>query len=105
MKNFWLEYAKKERRTFHDIIVEGMYAWPTDLEMANALESLATTLVHNFYAGKNIPFDEDDLIQELLFFAYEKLPRFDPEKGNAFHYFTTCMLGHLRQFWRAPKRK
>ena len=31
------------------------------------------------------------------------MEKFDPTKGKAFNYMTTCILNHFRQLWRTAK--
>jgi len=45
--------------------------------------------------------DIDDAIQEGVLICFEKIDRFDPRKGKAFNYMTTCILNHYRQIYRS----
>jgi DNA-directed RNA polymerase specialized sigma subunit len=47
--------------------------------------------------------DEDDAIQEGIMICFEKINRFDPRKGKAFNYMTTCILNHFRQLYRSAR--
>lgn len=47
--------------------------------------------------------DRDDAIQECMMVAWQKMNRYDPQKGKAVNFFTTIMLGHLRQIYRSAK--
>lgn len=47
--------------------------------------------------------DVDDAIQEGVLICFEKIDRFDPRKGKAFNYMTTCILNHFRQLYRSAK--
>lgn len=47
--------------------------------------------------------DIDDAIQEGVLICFEKIDRFDPRKGKAFNYMTTCVLNHLRQLYRSAR--
>ncbi len=47
--------------------------------------------------------DIDDAIQEGVLICFEKIDRFDPRKGKAFNYMTTCILNHLRQQYRSAR--
>ena len=40
--------------------------------------------------------DPDDAIQEGVLICFEKVDRFDPSKGKAFNYMTTCIINHFR---------
>jgi len=44
--------------------------------------------------------EKEDAMQECVIMGLDKVKRFDPEKGRAFNFFTTCMMGHLRQLYR-----
>jgi DNA-directed RNA polymerase specialized sigma subunit len=47
--------------------------------------------------------DVDDAIQEGVLICFEKIDRFDPRKGKAFNYMTTCILNHFRQLYRSAR--
>lgn len=47
--------------------------------------------------------DADDAVQEGVMICFEKIDRFDPEKGKAFNYMTTCIYNHFRQLYRTAK--
>lgn len=47
--------------------------------------------------------DDEDAIQEGVWICFEKIDRFDPVKGKAFNYLTTCILHHFRQLYRSAK--
>jgi DNA-directed RNA polymerase specialized sigma subunit len=47
--------------------------------------------------------DIDDAIQEGVLICFEKIDRFDPRKGKAFNYMTTCILNHMRQLYRSAR--
>jgi DNA-directed RNA polymerase specialized sigma subunit len=54
------------------------------------------------YAKFNL-IDMYDAIQEGVMICFEKIDRFDPIKGKAFNYMTTCCLNHFRQLYRTAK--
>ena len=68
-------------------------------ELATAFYTLANNIVN--YAKFNL--DGDDLIQEMVMTCFEKTSRFNPKRGKAFNYFSTCMLNSARQSWRSAK--
>ncbi len=35
--------------------------------------------------------------------CFDKIDRFDPSKGKAFNYMTTCILNHYRQLYRTAR--
>lgn len=47
--------------------------------------------------------DVDDAIQEGVMICFDKIDRFDPRKGKAFNYMTTCILNHFRQLYRTAR--
>ena len=47
--------------------------------------------------------DEDDAVQEGVLICFERAEKFDPQKGKAFNYMTTCILNHFRQLWRSAR--
>jgi DNA-directed RNA polymerase specialized sigma subunit len=47
--------------------------------------------------------DADDAIQEGVMICFEKVDRFDPNKGKAFNYMTTCIINHFRQLYRTAR--
>lgn len=69
-------------------------------DLAGAFYALSENLVR--YA-KDIIVDSDDAIQEGVMICFEKIDRFNPEKGKAFNYMTTCILNHYRQIYRTSK--
>ena len=70
-----------------------------------------TQLAYAFYIlAENITnyakfsgIDVDDAIQEGVLICFEKINRFDPRKGKAFNYMTTCILNHYRQLYRSAR--
>jgi DNA-directed RNA polymerase specialized sigma subunit len=77
------------------------------IQFNNAQKDLATafyTLSENIvrYAKFNL-IDQDDAIQEGVMICFEKIDRFDPAKGKAFNYMTTCILNHFRQLYRTAR--
>lgn len=66
-------------------------------QLAFAFYTLSENIVR--YAKFNI--DPDDAIQEGVLICFEKIDRFDPSKGKAFNYMTTCILNHFRQLYRS----
>ena len=47
--------------------------------------------------------DPDDAVQEGVLICFEKVDRFDPTKGKAFNYMTTCIINHFRQLYRTAR--
>ena len=47
--------------------------------------------------------DGEDAVQDGAVICLEKIDRFDPSKGSAFNYLTTCVLNHFRQLWRSAR--
>jgi hypothetical protein len=69
-------------------------------ELAIAFYLLSENIVR--YAKFNL-IDQDDAVQEGVMICFEKIDRFDPEKGKAFNYMTTCILNHFRQMYRTAR--
>lgn len=47
--------------------------------------------------------DIDDAIQEGVMICFQKIDLFQPDKGKAFNYMTTCILNHYRQLYRTAR--
>lgn len=61
-------------------------------------------LAENILRYRKFHFVEvDDAIQEFTLICFDKIDRFDPSKGKAFSYMTTCILNHYRQLYRAAR--
>lgn len=74
------------------------------IEAQNILAIAFYTLSQNIVRyAKFSNIDEDDAIQEGVLICFERAEKFDPEKGKAFNYMTTCILNHFRQLWRTAK--
>lgn len=69
-------------------------------QLAIAFYTLSENIVR--YAKFNL-IDQDDAIQEGVMICFEKIDRFDPRKGKAFNYMTTCILNHFRQLYRTAR--
>ena len=69
-------------------------------ELAKEFYKLSENLVR--YA-KDIIVDSDDAVQEGVMICFEKIDRFNPDKGKAFNYMTTCILNHFRQIFRTSR--
>lgn len=69
-------------------------------DLALAFYTLSENIVR--YAKFNL-IDQDDAIQEGVMICFEKIDRFDPKKGKAFNYMTTCILNHFRQLYRTAR--
>lgn len=68
--------------------------------LAQAFYTLSENLVR--FAKFHL-IDSDDALQEGVVICFEKIDRFDPEKGKAFNYMTTCILNHFRQLYRSAR--
>lgn len=68
--------------------------------LASAFYTLSENIVR--YAKFNL-IDQDDAVQEGVVICFEKIDRFNPEKGKAFNYMTTCILNHFRQLYRTAR--
>jgi DNA-directed RNA polymerase specialized sigma subunit len=80
-------------------------------EICDNFQTHQQQLAHAFYLlSENIAhwakfngIDMDDAIQEGVLICFEKIDRFDPRKGKAFNYLSTCVLNHLRQLYRGAR--
>ncbi len=45
----------------------------------------------------------EDAVQEGVIICFDKIDRFDPRKGKAFNYMTTCILNHFRHLYRTAR--
>ena len=70
------------------------------IELAKAFYTLSQNIVK--YA-KFSHIDEDDSVQEGVVICFERAEKFDPSKGKAFNYMTTCILNHFKQLYRAAR--
>lgn len=59
--------------------------------------------IANYYINSYSGFDVDDATQEAVLVCFEKIDKFDPRKGKAFNYMTTCIINHFRQIYRSNK--
>lgn len=57
----------------------------------------------NYYINRYSGVGVDDATQEGVMICFEKIDRFDPDKGKAFSYMTTCIVNHFRQIYRSNK--
>ena len=69
-------------------------------DLATTFYTLSQNIVR--YAKFNL-IDQDDAVQEGVMICFEKIDRFDPKKGKAFNYMTTCILNHFRQLYRTAR--
>lgn len=74
-------------------------------------EAFQSQLAQSFYLlsgnianyAKFSGVDVDDAIQEGVLICFQKIDLFDPRKGKAFNYMTTCILNHYRQLYRSVR--
>ena len=72
------------------------------IELTEAFYILSKNLA-DYYINKYSGVDVDDATQEAVLTCFEKVDRFDPRKGRAFNYMTTCIINHFRQLYRSNK--
>jgi hypothetical protein len=89
----WINVEKK----YQGVVIDYQDA---QRELATAFYTLSENIVR--YAKFNL-IDQDDAIQEGVMICFEKIDRFDPKKGKAFNYMTTCILNHFRQLYRTAR--
>lgn len=79
-------------------------------EACAAHEAVRQQLAADFYVlASNIvryakfAIDPDDAIQDCVMTCLDKIEKFDPDKGKAFNYLTTCCMNGLRQGYRTVR--
>ena len=87
-----------EKHSQYNEIVEDYQVSQTQL--AEAFYTLSENIAR--YAKFSF-IDTDDAVQEGVLICFEKIDRFDPDKGKAFNYMTTCVLNHFRQLYRSAR--
>jgi hypothetical protein len=100
--------AKRKNKEIKNLLSANKLAYKESLEdfgtsqveLAKAFYILSSNIV-NFAKFNNI--DPEDAIQEGVMICFEKIDRFDPRKGKAFNYMTTCILNHFRQMYRSQR--
>lgn len=102
--NDWLK--RRNQRTYKEldgIIKEWQTTGNGDNRIYEFLSNLADTLLM-VMGKKSFPhLHTPEVKKELVDYAMSKLNRLDTSKGKAFNFFTTVMLGHLRQLYRSNK--
>ena len=89
----WLEIQEKYK-------ISNNKFQETQEKIAFAFYTLSENIVK--YAKFNL-IDQDDAVQEGVMICFEKVDRFDPSKGKAFNYMTTCILNHFKQLYRSAR--
>lgn len=79
--------------------IDKLYKTAKD-DLAFAFKTLAENIAG--YA-KFSYIEHDDAVQEGVIICLEKVNRFNPNKGKAFNYMTTCILNQYRQTHRNSK--
>lgn len=92
-----MELLKKNQQEF--ILAKQDFSESEQL-LAQAFYTLSENLVR--FAKFHL-IDADDALQEGVVICFEKIDRFDPNKGKAFNYMTTCTLNHFRQLYRSAR--
>jgi DNA-directed RNA polymerase specialized sigma subunit len=99
-----LQYSKNIRKPLkveQQEISDAENAW---VEAQKILATAFYTLSQNIVRyAKFSNIDEDDAVQEGVLICFERAEKFDPAKGKAFNYMTTCILNHFRQLWRSAR--
>lgn len=98
VENFALpEPWGRVRQRYDDIVAEHAL-------LQSGLGAAFRVLAENLVRYKKFRLlDIDDAIQEGAMICFEKIDRFDPAKGKAFNYMTTCILHHYYQLYRTIK--
>lgn len=99
--------SKYKKDSFHSLEEYEIKYNAANSEFINSQKELATAFYtlseHLTRYAKDIIADTDDAIQEGVMICFEKIDRFNPDKGAAFNYMTTCVLNHYRQIYRVNK--
>jgi len=108
MKNYWLDKKEQKKLPTCGDLQEATIAFQKNKTADNAkrLVEMFRILADNIllYFGEKIDFgDRRQATIECMAICFTKLRRFNPDKGKAFNYFTTIMLGHLRQLYRTRR--
>jgi len=88
---------RENKRLYQQVLQDHLEAKD---QLALAFLTLSENLVR--FAKFNL-IDPSDAIQEGVMICFEKIDRFDPRKGKAFNYMTTCILNHFRQLYRTAR--
>ena len=68
------------------------------------LFSIFDLLISNIITGFSFKVDEDDAKQECFLLILKTLKNFDPQRGNAFNYFTTIIINNLKLLYTKNKK-
>lgn len=92
-----LEDLKERKQSYseHSVLFEN-----SKQKLATVFYTLSENIVR--YAKFQL-IDIDDAVQEGVMICFEKIDRFNPKKGKAFNYMTTCILNHFRQLYRTAR--
>jgi hypothetical protein len=93
--------------TFHQLIMEHQYDCPPSIELGWAFQDLTEIILDYYQHSDDIlkRYDREDIIQECVLICFEKLKRFDPNRGKAFHYFSTIIISLLMQLRPRPRKR
>jgi len=73
-------------------------------EHEDPLFEMFDILITNIITGFSFNVDEDDAKQECFLLILKTLKNFNPERGNAFNYFTTIILNNLKLLFTKNKK-
>lgn len=66
-------------------------------DLTRAFYTLSENIVR--YAKFN-NIEPDDAVQDGVLTCFDKIDKFNPSRGKAFNYMTTCILNHFKQIYR-----
>lgn len=69
-------------------------------ELAEAFYLLADNIIRAFNFQL---IEKDDALQDAVLICFDKLDRFDPERGKIFNYMSTCIINQCKQQYRSCK--
>ena len=97
----------KSNASFEKMIAD--YRENPTVDTMRAVFDAFWTLANNIFTAVKFPGMEiafktkNSTIRDMVCLAFIKLPRYDATKGRAFNFFTTIMLGWLRQVYRTKR--
>jgi len=65
--------------------------------------ALSTNFARYVVYSKFYLLEEEDAVQEAVSTCFAKINLFNPKKGKAFNYMTTCIHNHFKQLHRGAK--
>ncbi len=94
--NYWL-FSTRRLEKIVEMIQEGMLV-ERDVWFVEFIDHIS------YHISRHLKYElNKEVIQECREICYLKVYKYDPTAGKAFNYFTTIILGHLRQVRRRDR--